>query len=545
MAVIVFPKFSGVAPVLNPSRLPPGMAQDATDVDLLARTLRPWKGLLDVQTGLGTTEPCSIYRFGLTLTSDTQYWMTWQGYDVDAVKAPIVADATERTLYTGNGAPKWTNSTLALTGGPPYPQAYRDLGVQSPAAAPNVVVTGTGSGTAESRAYVYTNVTQYGEESAPSPASSVVSVQSGQTVTIDGFSAAPGGNGSTTARRIYRGIANQDVFNYFFVKEIANAVTSTTDDVGENIGEALITQGWLVPPSDMAGITVMANGICVGFSGYDVCVSEQGVPYAWPYEYRKAADFPIVNCKALGNSTVVGTKGFPYLLSGAAPDQLVLTKIEVPEPCVSKRSMVSMGGYVAYASQHGLIGIDGGGGVRNLTEGLFSRKEWTTLVPSSIRGYLYNGRYIGFYNTGSVTAGFVFEPRQGDAAWTWLSAYALAGHTDLAQDNLYLQVSTKIQKFDASGSYNNYVWRSGVTTMVRPVAIRSGIVFAATYPVTLKLYADGALVHTETVAGKNIFRIGMNDEKREFEVQLEGANEIEKVILASSVSEIKSLLGGS
>lgn len=535
MALLAYTSFSGVAPKVIPERLPAQMAQTALNVNLESRTLRPWRDLSEIETGLDAGDPSTIYRFGLDLVSDTQYWFHWVD-DVDLVKGPIVGDQTERTFYTGDGAPKWTNNTLALTGGPPYPVDYRDLGVPAPGTAPTVEVTGTGSGTEEFRTYVYTNVTTYGEESAPSPASSEVTVAaSGHTVTIDDFATAPTGASSTTARRIYRSVTGTTgVTNYYFVKEIAVAVTSTTDDVGENIGEPIETTDWRVPPTDMFGITAMANGVLVGFSGNDVCVSVAYVPYAWPLAYKLSTDYPIVGGKAIGNQVVVLTTGSPYLLSGTSPESMSLTKLEWPQSCVSKRSIVNVGGAVVFASPDGLCSIDGAGQLVNLTEALFSRDDWQALNPESMHGYVHNSRYIGFYNTGVVTGGFVFEPRQGDAAFSYIDTYATAGFADLLQDELFLKVGTTIQKWNASGAYEDYTWVSGVSTLEVPENLGAAMVRADAYPVTFKLYADGALKHTETVASASPFRLPGGYKAAQYEVELSGANEIYEVLVGST-----------
>lgn len=541
MAVLAYTSFSGVAPRIIPERLSAPLAQTALNTNLESRTVRPWRGLQDIQTGLTAGDPSTIYRFGLDLISDTQYWFHWVD-DVDLVKGPLVGDQTERTIYTGDGAPKWTNNTLALTGGPPYPVAYRDLGVPAPGAAPTVQVTGSGTGTEELRTYVYTNLTTYGEESAPSPASSEVTVAaSGHTVTISGFAAAPGGNSSTVARRIYRSVTSASgVTNYYFIKEIVNATSSTTDDVADNIGEPIETSDWAVPPTTMFGITAMANGVLVGFDKNDVCISVAYVPYAWPAAYKLSTDYPIVGGKAIGNQVVVLTTGNPYILSGTAPEQMSLTKLEWPQACVSKRSIVNVGGAVLFASADGLCSIDGAGQLVNLTEALFNRDDWQALNPESMHGYVHNARYVGFYNTGSVTGGFVFEPRLADAAFSFIDTYATAGFADLIQDELFLKVSTKIQKWNASGVYSNYTWLSGVSTLETPENLGAAIVRADTYPVTFKLYADGVLKHTENVVSSSPFRLPGGYKAAQYSVELSGANEVYEVLVGSTMQSLRA-----
>lgn len=538
MAILAYAKFSGVAPRLTPWRLPPELAQTALNVNLESRTIKPWRDTSEIESGLTAHATSSIYRFGLDLVSDTQYWFHFAGSDVDFVKGPLVGDSTERTFYTGDGAPKWTNNTLALTGGPPYPADYRNLGVIAPTDAPAVGVTGTGSGDVESRVYVYTNVTTYGEESAPSPAATAVDFQEGQTVTISGFTAAPTGADSTTARRIYRSVTTSTNTNFYYIKEISSATSSTEDDATD-VGEPLATEGWAVPPSSMFGLTAMANGIMVGFDGHDVCVSEAYAPYAWPTAFKLSTDYPIVGGKAIGNQVVVLTTGNPYLLTGSEPSTLSLTKLDWPQACVSKRSIVNVGGAVLYASPDGLCAIDGQGMLNNLTEGLMTREDWQALNPESILGCLYNNQYFGFYNTGVVSGGFILEPRENDAALSFIETHASAAFADLLQDVLFLKIGTEIHKWDASGTYSDYTWRSGVTTLPRPENFGAAQVWAEGYPVTFKLYGDGALKHAETVASSAVFRLPSGYKAAQYEVELTGDQEIYKVLVASTAGELR------
>jgi len=85
-------------------------------------------------------------------------------------KGPIAGDTLQRTYYTGDGEPRMTTLADAISGGGnDYPKNFFVLGVTNPTTAPTVGHTG-GAAANETRAYVYTFVTQYGEESAPSPA---------------------------------------------------------------------------------------------------------------------------------------------------------------------------------------------------------------------------------------------------------------------------------------------------------------------------------------------------------------------------------------
>jgi hypothetical protein len=551
--------FLGVLPALTPWKLPLGAAQIAQNINPDSRTIKPWQDAVQVLGGFTAGATTTIFRFGRSLVSDTQYWFQW-AFDVDVVKGPIVADSSERTFWTGDGAPKWTNATLALTGGPPYPHAYRDLGVTPPVAAPVMSVLGTAaSGDYQVVGYAYTNVTAYGEESAPSAICAGQKVYSGQTASLTGFDTLPAGaTNSCVARRLYRSVTSSTDTNLYFVKE-SNAAT-IVDDVGSNIGEAIQTTSWLPPPSTLFGLTAMANGILIGFDGYDVCPSAQYAPYAWPLKWKLSCDFPIVGGKAIGNQVVVLTRGNPYMLSGKTPDSLSLTKIESPEACVSKRSIVNisapmssmmgpnmMVGTVYYASQNGLIAIDSGGSVRNVLNGIMNRSDWQALVPTSIQGYAYNGKYFGFFNTGSVQGGFCFDPRGTDGTClTLFPFYATGGFMDLVQDHLLLQVGTNIVLWNSSATPLTATWRSGV--IETPMQTwHSVCVLARSYAggaVVCNLYGDGLLVWSETVTGNRPFRVPMDDKCFQWEVEIVTTSEVYEITLATSAADMRASAGG-
>ena len=550
---LTFKNFLGVLPALTPWKLPLGAAQISQNINPDSRTIKPWQDAVTVLGGFTAAATTTIFRFGRSLVSDAQYWFQWP-YDVDVVKGPIVADLTERTFYTGAGSPKWTNSTLALTGGPPYPAAYRDLGVTPPVTAPVMSVSGSAaSGDYQVVGYAYTNVTAYGEESAPSAVCNGQKVYSGQTASVSGFDSLPTGTSSCVARRLYRTVTSSTDTNLYFIKE--SAAATIVDDVGSNIGEAIQTTGWLPPPSTMFGLTAMANGILIGFDGYDVCPSAQYAPYAFPRKWKLSTDFPIVGGRAIGNQVVILTSGSPYLLSGTTPDALSLTKIESPEACVCKRSIVNISapmpsmagpnimiGTVYYASQNGLIAIDSGGSARNVLNGIMNRADWQALNPTSIQGYAYNGKYFGFFNTGTVQGGFCFDPRGNDGTClTLFPFYATGGFMDLVQDHLLLQVGTNIVLWNASATPLTSTWRSGVIE-TPPQTWHSACVLARTYggAVTFKLYGEGNLIWTETVLNNRPFRLPGEDKYFQWEIEISSTTEVYEITLAVSGADMRA-----
>lgn len=548
MAVLSLTKFSGVAPRVSPNKLSPDMAQTASNVRLIAGTLNSWKNPITVASGMTAGSQSTIYRFGQDLYSDSQYWFDW-GVDVDVVKGAIANDQTERTYFTHPtlGA-RITYNTLALTGGAGgYPRNSYPLGVPAPTSTPVVAVQveGDTSSSLETRVYVYTYVTSLGEEGPPSPVSNYLDVRTvGSTTRLTGLGTAAPVNydGYITAKRIYRTVSGSLSTEYQLVDEIP-ITQSTYDDfiLGSALSEVIPSVTWTAPPTGCFGITQMANGIMLLFKGYDIYPSEAYLPYAYPANYSTSVDYPIVGGAAVGTSAVIVTTGHPYLLTGSDPSALSLVKLEAPQAGASKRSIAAVSGGVMYASPDGLIFVSTTGQVQNVTESLFSRDEWQALVPSSIHGYFHDGRYYGFYNTGAVQRGFVYDPAQGSGAFTFIDTYATAGFSDLLQDALYLKIGTNIVKWNADATRMSYTWRSAIFEQASPTNPACAQVVAKTYPATFKLYADGALKHTQTVADANPFWLPSGYRARYLEVEISGTAEVLSVHVASSPQELRGV----
>jgi len=261
--------FSGVAPRFAPHMLAPNQAQAALNTRLWSRILEPLPGGASVSTIVGRSGvKKTLYRMGQSAPSDTQYWLSWLA-DVDVCRSPLAGETSERTYYTGDGLPKFTDTALA-TGGTPYPLSSYDLGVPAPTGAATATVTGTADADTviETRAYVYTNVRNYSgfaEESAPSPVV-LADVYPGQTVTLSLMTAAPAGAHNITHRRIYRTASGSQGTNYYYVGEQSTASTTYADTVGAaDLGEVLPSLTWDTPPATLKGLTAMAGGILAGF----------------------------------------------------------------------------------------------------------------------------------------------------------------------------------------------------------------------------------------------------------------------------------------
>jgi len=148
----------------------------------------------------------------------------------------------------------------------------------------------------------------------------------------------------------------------------------------------------------MTGITAHPAGFFVGFDGNTLCFSEPGYYYAWPIKYRFDVEFPIVGIATIGGYLAVMTEGVPYLVSGTSPYNMVPRKLDAFFPCVSKRSIVNMGGYCVYAAEDALVQISTQGATA-ISKGILTRDQWQASVPANIFGTRWRNLYLAVYPT--------------------------------------------------------------------------------------------------------------------------------------------------
>ena len=541
MAVIQVSKFSGVSPKTPPRYLGNEAAQTATNCPIWKGSLQPIKGALALSpsplTKSGNIK--SIYRFDQSQTNQLNYWFHWTT-DVDVVQGFIAGDTTERTYFTGDGNPKVTNATLSLTGGGNlYPIAAYDIGVPKPTGTFTTAKTGTPNAntTAETRVYTFTHVNSFGEESTPYSETdmtpSTEDVYPGESVVVTLPTAAVT-NVNVTKKRIYRSAAGTANTSFFFVAEVPLATTTYTDSLdGDDLNEVLPSLTWVQPPTTLKGLVGMPNGVMVGFSGNDVYFSEPFRPFAWPIQYIQTVGYPIVGLGVIDTTVVVLTQGRPYFIQGSHPGSSTMVEADINQACLSKRSIVSMGNAVFYASPDGLVGLSPGGSAV-VTESLFDKFTWQDTGPADLLGCMYENKYVGFYNVSSGIGGFIYDMKA--KTWNFHTVYATGGYNDLKNDALYIIQSNELSKWD-SGTALSYIWKSKKFTFPEPKSFACYRIQAEAYPVTTKIYKDGVEIVSLSVTDDSLRRLpaGLGTD---WEFQLEGSTEVYNVQLAQSPQEL-------
>jgi hypothetical protein len=386
----------------------------------------------------------------------------------------------------------------------------------------------------ETRVYAWTWVNKesgYEFESGPSPASAPLEVYASQTVSLTGRSSVPSGY-VVTHWRLYRSVSG----TYLFVNELPVSQTTYTDDVlAESLSEELPSLTWAPPPATLQGLTNLPNGGMAGFVGRDVYFCDPYHPHAWPENYVQSLDFPIVGLGRMDTTLAVLTTGTPYFMQGSHPDSMVSVKSDLEQSCASKRSIVSTNGAVIYASPDGLVTLSPSGS-KLVTEQYFTRAQWQSYFkPDSIYGYSHDLKYIGFYDNGTTTGGFIYDPTSGQ--FILHNIYATAGYSDLQRDKLFLAFSDRTVKPWLAGGNLSYVWKSKKFTLPQVLGFSCAQLQAEAYPMTAKFYADNVLVHTQTVTSRLPFRLPSLP-GRDWEIQLEGASEVFSLSVAQSMQEL-------
>jgi len=268
------------------------------------------------------------------------------------------------------------------------------------------------------RAYVYTWVTEYDEESAPSPPALVTGIQDGAwelsnisppPTSDQGFVVDPNAERWITKTRIYRTItSNQGVASFFFVAEQACTLptyidTLKDDEVSTNA--QLESFSWTPPPPDLEGFVVMWNGIIAGWRENELWMCEPYRPHAWPASYVLTMEYPIVGLGVAGQTLVVCTGGNPVTVNGSLPEHMTTAKVAAFEPCTSRGSILSSDAGVLFVSPNGLI-LCNQTGAANITKDLLTRDKWRKYTgEAKLRAAWLGSAYYAF---GSISPG-VFE----------------------------------------------------------------------------------------------------------------------------------------
>jgi hypothetical protein len=391
--------FQGLLPRASERLLPNMSATVARNTKLLNGELRGFRALLQTDDLTGQTS--TLRRAFRVPDSPNDAWLAFDSREVDIVRSPLVNDTHDRYFWAGDGRPMMNTSARIKTGDPGY---Y--LGVPVPGTAPIVTPP---AGADETRAYVYTFVSAYGEEGQPSVPTLATGLDTGDWDVDMTTSVPDAASRNITTKYIYRTVPGNSSATFFKVGEVPVATVTFVDDV-TNVDAAnepiLESTLWAEPPVDMEGFVVMPNGYLIGWVGRRLVMSEPYRPHAWPVAYELSTEFDIVGLGVFGGTLVICTESHPYFGQGTRPASFTSQKIDAVEPCLSRRGIVSTTAGVLYPSVNGMV-LANGSGVNVITKDLVTKEEWAFFSPSTLYAAQLGLQYIAF-STSSF--GFIFDP---------------------------------------------------------------------------------------------------------------------------------------
>lgn len=523
--------FSGEIPRLSAKLLPKANAATAENCDLDSGNLKPMTG---ITSGIESLSPTinTIYKYG-------ENFLTFTSAAVNIVRSFV--SSSGRLVYTGDGYPKEYDGSTHIR-----------LGIEPPTAALTIHMSGIApdeNATATSISYVYTRVSKRADgsdvESAPSPPTAVVTLQTGMTIAVSGFSVADIPDGTVVSHyRLYRlnaGVVTGAEYQFVMELTVAAAVGEITDDVEDaDLGEVLPTTYWTDPPDALSGLIATSHGMVYGFVGNRIYPSETFIPYAFPEIYSLTTESDIVALGYTGSMVVVLTETVPYLLYGQSPESLELKRLGHAQPCVSARSVVNIPGGVVYAAPDGLFLINESGQGSLITRKLFTRSQWDAMGPASAIGFHYDESYLCFFN--DTKTGFQIHLESGRYQVYAMADEIYGGIYSPEDDVLYLiekHLSVREIASWRTGADISFSWKSKIFLFPYYMAMTAGMIQGVFdgETVYLTLYVDGVALDTITVSTDAVFRIppvlGT-----EFQILIEGSAVVDRVLIGRSFGEV-------
>ena len=335
------------------------------------------------------------------------------------------------------------------------------------------------AGAQETRAYVYTYVTNNDEEGAPSPPGLASGSNTDPwTIVIPAPPAIDMAGYHLVSYRLYRTVTDSSGSASYYqtgddIPITGGPVTiiDTNLDTTVIANKQLDTLGYTPPPKDLQGVVMMANGIAAGFTNdRDIWFSAAYLPHAWPASYALNVDYPIVGLVAVGTSLIIMTEGSPYVATGVSPSTMTMAKIAANEPCIGRGSIVASGEGGYYASPNGVQLLNPGGVISNITQQIYEKEFHYQTAPDRWAAGKFGEGFVAAIKGAPVAdpqgltshSGFVIDATVPNVPFTYLNF-----PTDVT--NLYSdELSGQLFGLMADGSiaqWNPPVGNPGTTTL--------------------------------------------------------------------------------
>lgn len=400
------------------------------------------------------------------------------------------------------------------------------------------------SSAVEHRAYIYTRVNNYGEESAPSPPFELDTVE-GVSLPLVIPSESVTGYCPISMIRVYRtaGTAGQ----YLYVGELTFGTSLFTDAVRtEALGEPVSTIGHTPPEYGLKGLVSLPNGILAAFKNNEVHFSEPYQPSIWKASNIMTTGSRVVGLCPAEGGVFVTTTTHPYFIAGMTPDAMSQQKITNIQAGVSKGSICNIGPSVVYATNDGLATARGVDVSMDFSFKFFTREEWRKRYGgklSQMRINAHDGHLLIWFSDG--TPGFLLRYDEVEASFTRLTSPVTAAFVHPQGDSLYVANGSIVYSFKSSATRLPFIWHSKDYITPKPVNFGALSLFGDK-SVKVTVLADGVIKHTQTVTLTEDFGVDMRLPSgflaRKWSVKIEGVAgaSVSQLCLAGSFMEMQS-----
>ena len=425
-------------------------------------------------------EPVKVFRVLDTGTGD-EHWLSSQHRDAEIIQSPLVDDSLRRWYLFEPDAPVQVASFQELQSGQfsklafDYPQEPPVLELSDPPEPPSgeeddPIEAALSRGRVIDRVYLYTFVTEWGEESMPSPSASISVPPDADFVRVKIDKGNPEIEGREFAHiRVYRSVTGAAGGQLYFLVDIPfDQALVDGFTVYEDSQQSKVValndsiQSWVyeAPPDGLRGARVHPSGSIVAFKGRDVYFSEAYRPHAWPSEWKLTMADEVVAVEILAQMIIVLTKSHPVIVYGERAEALGMMSYSFPMPCLSYGSVVAFPDAIFYASTDGLVAFSQNG-PRLMTQKLLTKTQWQgEYRPAEINGARFENRYIGFWPDGN---GFLVERSGRNSSIVQLTGFPpnSAASNDLYNDDVHMVSGNTVLRFSSDQTSKvDYVWRS-------------------------------------------------------------------------------------
>lgn len=408
-----------------------------------------------------------------------------------------------------------------------------------------LALTAAPAGDKETRAYVYTYVNTYGEEGPPSPPA-VITAQAALPVTVGTVRDALAADYAPIKEiRVYRTPSGSEVADYFYVAAItvlsasgsAFALVDTVAAAGLN--EPLSSTDCYAPNPALVGLTSLPNGILMAWKGNELHFSDAYKPWSWPPRYVKTFSHNIVGALARGSGALITTMGKPFFISGVSPDSMTESKINAAQAGVSKWAVAEIDGLAAYASNDGIVVIDGTQATLGYSEQFFTRDVWRARYGAglaSMRFAVWDG-WLAVYSSVAAFTPFLIRLDEAKGSMTDIPGMVAAcSFVSPLSDQFYYARSNQLWQF-AGGSDATASWRS------REIVLNGPVNFGIAQAVcegswSVSFIADGVVRHTRALTGNATFRLPSGFKSDRWKVALSGTGRFRELRVAESAREL-------